>query len=86
MGCCMSNCSFFEKETIYEVVLDANGVAQRVSKGQGTHFIHVSPHKETVLKEKSEITYPSPTYQNKSPSLIKPPMYEHRRIQPLTKV
>ncbi|EIE86139.1 hypothetical protein RO3G_10850 [Rhizopus delemar RA 99-880] len=52
MGCCMSNDSFFEKETVYEVVLDANGVAQRVPKGQGTHFIHVSQDEETILKEK----------------------------------
>ncbi|KAG1452353.1 hypothetical protein G6F56_007843 [Rhizopus delemar] len=84
MGCCMSNCFFFEKEAVYEVVLDSNGVAQRVPKGQGTHLICVSPHKETVMKEKSEIAPPLPTYQNKYPVVTKPSMYEHRRVQPLT--
>ncbi|KAI8059075.1 uncharacterized protein B0P05DRAFT_478335 [Gilbertella persicaria] len=49
MGCCMSH---FEKETVYEVTLDAHGVAQRVPKGQGTHFIHVSANNETHLEEK----------------------------------
>ncbi|CAO3650099.1 unnamed protein product [Mucor hiemalis] len=52
MGCCMSHYSFFEKETVHEVTLDANGVAQRVPKGQGTHFIHISPNNETHLEEK----------------------------------
>jgi hypothetical protein len=37
---------------VYEVTLDADGVAQRVPKGQGTHFIHISPNNETHLEEK----------------------------------
>ncbi|KAI9245742.1 hypothetical protein BY458DRAFT_447164 [Sporodiniella umbellata] len=82
MGCCMSNC--IEKDTVYEVVLDTHGVAQRVPKGKGTHFIHISQHRETVLKEKSEVLcYPPPVYQTRFPSLIKPAMYEHRRVQPI---
>ncbi|KAI9246521.1 hypothetical protein BY458DRAFT_527827 [Sporodiniella umbellata] len=84
MGCCMSNeAAFFEKETVYEVVLDANGVAQRVPKGQGTHFIHESPDQETQLKEKTSIAYPSATYQKKLSSLLKPNAYQ-LRIHPST--
>ncbi|KAG1464478.1 hypothetical protein G6F56_005077 [Rhizopus delemar] len=79
MGCCMSNeTTFFEKEAMYEVILDSNGVAQRVPKGQGTHIIHVSPHQETQLKEKSQIACPAPTYQNKWTHLAKPPFYQPR--------
>lgn len=40
------------QETVYEVTLDADGVAQRVPKGQGTHFIHISSNNETHLEEK----------------------------------
>ncbi|KAI7871920.1 hypothetical protein BDF14DRAFT_926068 [Spinellus fusiger] len=50
MGGCMS-CST-EKSTVYEVQLNRHGVALRVSKGQGTHFIHMSAHGETRLIEK----------------------------------
>ncbi|CEI92433.1 hypothetical protein RMCBS344292_06691 [Rhizopus microsporus] len=82
MGCCMSHCSFSEKETVYEVTLDANGVAQRVPKGQGTHFIHISPHKETLLKEKSDITAPSPTYHHDKWPSMTAPIY-NQRVHPM---
>ncbi|KAI8990321.1 hypothetical protein BDB01DRAFT_718247 [Pilobolus umbonatus] len=55
MGCCISH-PYFQKETVYEVTLDADGVAQRVPKGQGTHFIHVSNNNETHLEEKVKRT------------------------------
>ncbi|OBZ90182.1 hypothetical protein A0J61_01773 [Choanephora cucurbitarum] len=62
--------SHFEKETVYEVVLDAHGVAQRVPKGQGTHIIHVSANKETRLEEKTEFNadkwkQTTPTYSKR---------------------
>ncbi|KAI8883246.1 hypothetical protein K501DRAFT_184893 [Backusella circina FSU 941] len=49
MGCCLSH---IEKETVYEVTLDADGVAHRVPKGEGTHYIHVSKNSETHMEEK----------------------------------
>lgn len=41
-----------DQSAVYEVTLDANGVAHRVPNGQGTHFIHVSEESETHLEEK----------------------------------
>ncbi|KAI7903945.1 uncharacterized protein BX663DRAFT_551010 [Cokeromyces recurvatus] len=76
MGCCISH-PFFEKETVYEVTLDSDGVAHRVPKGQGTHFIHVSPSNETHLEEKT--TQSSAT--NKWPSLAISPIYT-KRVHP----
>ncbi|KAI8147483.1 hypothetical protein BJV82DRAFT_595635 [Fennellomyces sp. T-0311] len=55
MGCCFSQT---DKTTVYEVTLDANGVARRVPAGTGTHFIHVSSDYETHLEEK-HYTLPS---------------------------
>ncbi|KAI9314720.1 hypothetical protein BX666DRAFT_1962677 [Dichotomocladium elegans] len=49
MGCCISQ---EDKSTVYEVTIDANGVARRVPNGKGTHFIHVSDDCETHLEEK----------------------------------
>ncbi|KAI9254385.1 hypothetical protein EDC94DRAFT_618671 [Helicostylum pulchrum] len=82
MGCCISH-AYFEKETVHEVTLDANGVAQRVPKGQGTHFIHISPNNETHLEEKSDQpSCPAPTHNsatnNKWPSLTTPPSYNSK--------
>ncbi|KAI7894752.1 uncharacterized protein EV154DRAFT_497864 [Mucor mucedo] len=81
MGCCISH-SYFEKGTVHEVTLDADGVAQRVPKGQGTHFIHISPNNETHLEEKSDQpSLPAPTHNNdtnKWPSLTTPPSYNSK--------
>lgn len=82
MGCCMSHYSFFEKETVHEVVLDANGVAQRVPKGQGTHFIHISPNNETHLEEKSEHPPASPPSNKDWPSLTTPSSY-NKKVHPV---
>ncbi|KAI8877771.1 hypothetical protein K501DRAFT_259814 [Backusella circina FSU 941] len=83
MGCCMSH-SFFEKDAVYEVVLDPNGVAKRVSKGSGTHYVYISQDNETHLEEKSEmISSPAAVYQtrNKWSSLKLPSPYE-KRVHP----
>ncbi|KAG2190925.1 hypothetical protein INT46_008967 [Mucor plumbeus] len=81
MGCCISH-PFFEKETVYEVTLDADGVAQRVPKGQGTHFIHISSNNETHLEEKTEQTSRSAVTHDadnsKWPSLSTPPTYNSK--------
>lgn len=46
-----------DQSTVYEVTLDANGVAHRVPNGQGTHFIHVSEDSETHMEEKVSICF-----------------------------
>ncbi|KAK4520580.1 uncharacterized protein ATC70_006457 [Mucor velutinosus] len=89
MGCCISH-PFFEKETVYEVTLDADGVAQRVPKGQGTHFIHISSKNgETHLEEKTEQpSRPAVTHDgsnNKWPSLTTPPSY-NSKVAPVNDV
>ncbi|KAI9302806.1 hypothetical protein BJ944DRAFT_184461, partial [Cunninghamella echinulata] len=67
--------------TVYEVTLDNNGVARQVGEGQGTHFIHISEHNETILEEKPGITItqsistPNPTFQK--------PLKHSKRIHPL---
>ncbi|KAG0182116.1 DNA excision repair protein ERCC-8 [Apophysomyces sp. BC1034] len=40
-----------EEVTIYEVTVDADGIARRVPKGQGTHLIYVTDD-ETHMEEK----------------------------------
>ncbi|KAI7875982.1 hypothetical protein K492DRAFT_167608 [Lichtheimia hyalospora FSU 10163] len=76
MGCCMS----YEQEAkVYEVVLDSNGVARRVAKGQGTHLIHVSKHKETRMEQKSDIVLPSSLS-----SLPRPPDCAYSRAPKMT--
>ncbi|KAI9483339.1 MAG: hypothetical protein EXX96DRAFT_557820 [Benjaminiella poitrasii] len=86
MGCCVSH-PFFEKETVYEVTLDADGVAHRVPKGQGTHFIHVSPNNETHLEEKTP-EHPVVDTNNsnsKWPSLSIPQFYT-KRVHPVASI
>ncbi|KAI9492455.1 hypothetical protein BDB00DRAFT_873367 [Zychaea mexicana] len=55
MGCCFSQT---DKTTVYEVTLDANGVARRVPVGTGTHFIHITSDYETHLEEKQYTVQP----------------------------
>ena len=43
---------YYNQTTVYEVTLDANGVARRCPTGKGTHFIHVNQDYETHLEEK----------------------------------
>ncbi|KAI8393545.1 uncharacterized protein BYT42DRAFT_551413 [Radiomyces spectabilis] len=89
MGCCYSN-PLVDKTTVHEVVLDADGVAHRVPKGQGTHLIHVSADNETHMEEKPDGSGPQPdlTYQKppttKWPSLssITKPAPASKRIHP----
>ncbi|CAO3646562.1 unnamed protein product [Cunninghamella blakesleeana] len=76
MGCCQSS-----EASIVEVTLDSNGVARQVPEGQGTHFIHISEHDETILEEKPgihithSISTPNPTFQK--------PLKHSKRIHPL---
>ncbi|ORZ01594.1 hypothetical protein BCR43DRAFT_414332, partial [Syncephalastrum racemosum] len=50
--CILNTTCFLFQTTVYEVVLDQNGVARRVPQGQGTHLIHVTEDKETHLEQK----------------------------------
>ncbi|KAI8647920.1 hypothetical protein BD408DRAFT_407989 [Parasitella parasitica] len=81
MGCCISH-PCFQKETVYEVTLDADGVAQRVPKGQGTHFIHISSNNETHLEEKTEQSSQDVNKNSKWPSLSTPPNY-NKKVAPV---
>ncbi|KAI7880313.1 hypothetical protein K492DRAFT_207614 [Lichtheimia hyalospora FSU 10163] len=85
MGCCFSQ---QDKSTVYEVTLDANGVAHRVPNGQGTHFIHVSKESETHMEEKPvidvDLSKPSPTYKQPPRFNLLPSRPSSKRIQPST--
>ncbi|CDH61410.1 predicted protein [Lichtheimia corymbifera JMRC:FSU:9682] len=85
MGCCFSQ---QDKSTVYEVTLDANGVAHRVPNGQGTHFIHVSEDSETHMEEKPvidvDLSKPSPTYKQPPRFTFLPSRASSKRIQPST--
>ncbi|KAI7860685.1 hypothetical protein BDC45DRAFT_529317 [Circinella umbellata] len=61
MGCCFSQT---DKTTVYEVTLDANGVARRCPTGKGTHFIHVNQDYETHLEEKKYDIIQQPDKEN----------------------
>ncbi|KAI9257263.1 hypothetical protein BDA99DRAFT_515947 [Phascolomyces articulosus] len=79
MGCCFSQT---DKTTVYEVTLDANGVARRVPAGTGTHFIHVNEEYETHLEEK-RYNIPIPEDNNKdminNNNLINKPVQAHQQ-------
>ncbi|KAI9025052.1 hypothetical protein CLU79DRAFT_746008 [Phycomyces nitens] len=86
MGCCYS----LEKPTVYEVVLDENGVAQRVRTGQGTHLIHVSKDKETHMEKKitlpssiSSLTCPEAAYKPPTAMTWTAPSLTTKKIHPV---
>ncbi|KAG2190359.1 hypothetical protein INT46_002833 [Mucor plumbeus] len=76
MGCCISHDNDQKVNTI-EVVLDENGVARRVSAGQGTHLIRIYPDKETKMERKpptkpsemSHLSRPQAAYYPKKPPM-----------------
>ncbi|KAF7732381.1 DNA excision repair protein ERCC-8 [Apophysomyces ossiformis] len=80
-----------QEVTVYEVTVDADGIARRVPKGQGTHLIYVTDD-ETHMEEKANLeTYlskPEPTYQASVtprwplPSLTPPPRPSSKRVYP----
>ncbi|KAI8646423.1 hypothetical protein BD408DRAFT_428729 [Parasitella parasitica] len=82
MGCCISH----DKPKTVEVILDKNGVAERVSDGKGTHYYTQGPEGITLtkkpLKKPSDLCSQRSLYKEKKPMIPSLKINSNTKVEP----